>query len=197
MISLAIASPFVFSFLNRVRGGFFPLKGASAYLAAVALAAFIFAVTLNFWAAGAFLVAYIAGESFGWGKWLSVLPQQYSQADYLASPVYVRDDGKNNGIHWAASKLVKEEEDYFLYALTALAIRGVYWMLPVFVALAATGVIPFWGVFLAFPLGLAFPFPYLLGYRINDRGQDYWGLGEYIYGAMQGLAIGSLLYLGG
>lgn len=195
MTWLLILTPFIFSLLNRVRGGLLKVKGISAFIAAGFLSAFIFAVTLNHWAASAFFVAYIAGESFGWGKWLVVLPRTLTQEEYNTSPWIARDDGKNNGIHQLANALFAEHKNYYKYAITALMFRGTLWMLPVFFALGVTNAIPVWSIALAGILGGAFPYCYLLGVKLYPT--HYWSTGEWIFGFLFGLVLAPLLYIGG
>lgn len=139
----------------------------------------------------AMAVTYIAGESFGWGKWLQAIPmiaRGATQEDYNVSNVARRDTGKENGIHTIANAIFKETKNYVGYTITALMIRALYWwvpfflMLDVFIRTSELSSI----VAIAF-LAVTFPLSYLISYKIKK--EHYWGRGEYIYGFCQGVAI--------
>lgn len=99
-------------------------------------------------------VAFLLGESFGWGKWLGS----------LAYPKLVTDDIKNaregysNGIHWIANKLSPQDKDFLQYCYTALAIRGIYWWLPVYLVIWWAGIIS-WPISLSLLMLLSILFP--------------------------------------
>lgn len=196
---LSLLSPLIFSPLNRMRGGGFgptaKLAGKNAYIVAVLLSAWIFLCTFNWMAALAFLVAYILGESMGWGKWLGSLGLKLSQAEYEAHPLGKREEGRKNGIHWLADEIAPEKKDYHRYARVALAIRGLYWGAPIVIALAATGAIHPISALIAAPLlAITFPLSYILAQEAF--GEDYWPKGEFIYGFFQGSIIGTALWVG-
>jgi uncharacterized membrane protein len=192
------ALPFLCAVLNRVRGGGLGIAGASAYIAGAALAVLVLAATFDPIAAGAFLVAYLLGESFGWGKWIGAVPHwhdpNFTQADYLASPLYPRKDGKSNGVHWLANKIAPETKDFRAYGCVALVLRGALWWVLPLTALAVTGAIPWYVALVGTPvLAFAFPHVYSLAYRLT--GGWYWTGGELAHGFLQGLvlALGFLL----
>lgn len=204
---LLFALPFLSAFINRLRGGgFLSLSGGSAYIAAAILTALIFGITLNPIVAGAFLVAYVLGESFGWGKWLAAIPfwndksftqEMYNSGQVKASniPLIERKDGKNNGIHLIANLISKETEDFRSYSWWALVIRGIFWWGPVLAALTATGAIHFVSAILGtIVLGFAFPILYQFSYKMFT--EEYWGRGEMMYGFVQGLILSIALTVG-
>jgi hypothetical protein len=152
----------------------------------------VYLSTYNLYASATVTALYIAGESFGWGKWLNTVPQwnstAYSQEAYNSSDLFTRKDGKSNGIHWMANKVFREDRDFRNYAILALMIRGFYWYAPILIALAAFGVTPIWlAAALAVSVGILMPISYFLAYSIFGAG--YWPKGEHIFGAIQGLAL--------
>jgi len=146
---------------------------------------------LNYVAAGAFFGLYVAGESFGWGKWLATVPmwndKAYTQDMYMKSPHYARDDGKNNGVHLLANLLAKETKDFRSYAWYALMFRGLLWYAPIFTALAFIGVINWFALPLVAVVAVMFPICYGLTYKLF--GSKYWTMGELLYGFVQGVAM--------
>jgi hypothetical protein len=168
------------------------IAGASAYIAGGAKAALVLLATFNPWAALAFFGSYLAGESFGWGKWISMVPywhdRGFTQEMYFMSPAYHRDDGRNNGVHWLANKIAPEEDDFRAYGWWALVLRGgLWWALPL-MALAGAGAISWWAV----PIGvavLAFAFPVAYDWAYALTGERFWTWGEVSHGFLQGLFL--------
>ena len=202
MNTLLIASlPIAVALINRIRGGWIEgIKGASAYIAGALLAGLIFLITYNPILAGSFLVAYIAAESFGWGKWISQIPnwhdKSYTQAMYLKSAAYKRDDGKNNGVHLLANLVAKEDKDFRDYGWWALVFRGVLWWAPVLAVLVYFDAIH-WGVATGGTVLLGFAFPLLYSLAFKMFGKDkFWGRGELMYGAVQGAVLAVGLFIG-
>lgn len=191
--------PFINAILNRWPRGTYSW---GPWVAAAVMAVLIFLITTNIFAAGAFFALYVAGESFGWGKFLAVIPhsynKDYTQEMYLASKYYARDDGKNNGIHLLANLLCKEEKDFRGYAWWALVFRGLLWYAPILAALAGLGVVNiFVAPIAAIVIAFMFPICYNLTYKLfND---SYWTMGELLYGLVQGIvmaiALASGIYL--
>jgi hypothetical protein len=187
---LIYLTPLFFALFNRIRGGLIPgLKGASAYLAAALIGLWLWMVTQSPFIAITFAAAYVLGESFGWGKWVAVVPRPYkSQDEYNASKWPARDDGKNNGVHAAANALFKENEDYYRYALTALALRAALWWVGPLIALSFINP---WSLATLPILAVTFPLTFVLAFKISA--EDYWSLGEWLYGLILGLVIAGLL----
>lgn len=198
-IILLFAYPFINAILNRWPRGTYSW---GPFVTAAVLAVLIFLITWNYFAAGAFFAAYVAGESFGWGKWLSTVPywndktitqEMYNNGTLMAgsTPTIQRDDGKNNGVHLLANLLCKEEKDFKGYAWWALVFRGLLWALPIYIALTALGAISiFFAPFAVILLAFAFPICYNLTFKMF--GDSYWTMGELLYGLVQGviMAIG-------
>jgi len=200
---LLLLYPIVNSILNRWPRGTYSW---GPWVAGAIMAGLIFAITWNYLAAGAFFVLYGAGESFGWGKWLSTVPywkdksitqEMYNNGTLKAgaTPTIQRDDGKNNGVHLFANLLSKETKDFRSYAWWALFFRGILWQAPIFVVLAGLGVMsPFVVPFAIAILAAAFPISYGLTYKLF--GDKYWTMGELLYGLIQGIVMAAALATG-
>lgn len=147
-------------------------------------------------------IGYIAGESFGWGKWIGGIMHQKKEAtpEQLAN-----DEGIDNGIHWLANKIAPQAGNYIKYCITALTIRGAYWwiltLLPL-VVFGYIGILPFVGSVIA--LGLAFPLSVIIG-NYTETKFDFsskifgfsgsWEQAEVWYGLAQDIVLGLLLFL--
>ena len=189
MESIALALPLLLGVLNRYPRG---VLAWGPYPIGALLGVIVYLASSNLYASAATTVFYILGESFGWGKWLSVVPRwddsYYTQKQYNESGLVERKDGKSNGVHWLASKVAKETEDFRKYSKAALAIRGFYWYAPIFAALAILGVTPIWlAIVLSVAVGLLMPVSYYLAYLVF--GEGYWPGGEHIFGVVQGIAL--------
>jgi hypothetical protein len=193
---LLLLYPIVNAILNRWPRGTYSW---GPWVAGAIMAGLIFAITMNYLAAGAFFVLYGLGESFGWGKWLATVPfwkdKAYTQEMYLQSKLYPRDDGKNNGVHLFANLISDETKDFKSYAWWALFFRGILWQAPIFVVLAGLGVMsPFVVPFAIGILAIAFPVLYSMAYKLF--GDKYWTMGELLYGLVQGLVMAAALATG-
>jgi len=195
--------PIVNSIMNRWPRGTFSW---GSWVTGAVLAVLIFLITSNLYAAGAFLVLYGLGESFGWGKWLATVPhwdnktvtqEMYNSGELKASgiPLLERKDGKNNGIHFLANLISKETKDFRSYAWWALFFRGILWQAPIFIAFAFLGVInPFIAAVAIVIVAFAFPLSYAAAYKVF--GGSYWPMGELLYGLIQGLVMAIALSVG-
>ena len=167
--------------------------------------------TMNAWLGLAVLVAYLVGESKGWGEWVGSLTRTEPWDQELIDLVYRDDEGKTFPfIYQIANFFIKEKIDgtfeeqckqYRKHATLALMLRGFYWWLPVYMVLAAFGVIG-WQVALvcAVGLGIAFPLAAAIGREITfERIYDLkfiklsfspgWENQEIVYGAIQGAVM--------
>ena len=167
--------------------------------------------TMNAWLGLAVLVAYLVGESKGWGEWVGSLTRTEPWDEELIALVYRDDEGKTFPfICQIANFFIKEKIDgtfeeqckqYRKHATLALMLRGFYWWLPVYMVLSAFGVIG-WQVALACAvgLGIAFPLAAEIGRRIKfERIYDLkfiklsfspgWENQEIVYGAIQGIVM--------
>ena len=167
--------------------------------------------TMNAWLGLAVFIAYLVGESKGWGEWVGSLTRVEPWDKALIDLVYRDDEGKTFPfIYQIANFFIKEKIDgtfeeqckqYRKHATLALMLRGFYWWLPVYMVLVAFGVIS-WQVAIiaAVVLGVAFPIAAEIGRRIKfERIYDLkfiklsfspgWENQEIVYGALQGLVM--------
>ena len=188
-LPLAAALPFALAVANRLRGR------KAVYVAIPA--AVIGLVSLNPLAA----LAYVGGESFGWGQWLRAI-KFWPDAEPGASEGYramaaTRESGRKNGIHSLAKKIAGGHQEkpgqWRKYVLAALTIRGAYWWVPVYTVLAIGGLNPVVAIAAMAATAAAFAPSYILAVRASKK--DYWGRGEVIYGFFQGLIMGGACLL--
>ena len=167
--------------------------------------------TMNVWLGLAVFIAYLVGEAKGWGEWVGSLTRTEPWDEELIALVYRDDEGKTFPfIYQISNFFIKEKIDgtfeeqckqYRKHATLALMLRGFYWWLPVYMVLAAFGVIG-WQVALvcAVGLGIAFPIAAEIGRRIKfERIYDLkfiklsfspgWENQEIVYGAIQGAVM--------
>lgn len=171
------------------------------------LALIIGLLAMNVWAGLAVLVAYLVGESKGWGEWVGALTRWETKDEEWLQNQY--DDEEGWGlpfIHNIANFICKEQIDgtleekltqYNKYAITALVIRGMLWWGLVYGVMAAFGVISvLTAVVATVLLGIGFPVACELGKRWDynkkfgilsfSRG---WENQEIVYGLMQGIVF--------
>lgn len=171
------------------------------------LALIIGLLAMNVWAGLAVLVAYLVGESKGWGEWVGALTRWETKDEEWLQRQY--DDEEGWGlpfIHNIANFICKEQIDgtleekliqYNKYAITALVIRGMLWWGLVYGTMAVFGVISGLTALVATVLlGIGFPVACELGKRWDynkkfgilhlSRG---WENQEIVYGLMQGIAL--------
>lgn len=164
-------------------------------------------LAMNVWAGLAVLVAYLVGESKGWGEWVGALTRWETKNEEWLQKQY--DDEEGWGlpfIHNIANFICKEQIEgtleekliqYNKYAITALIIRGIVWWGLVYGVMAAFGVIGGMTALVAtVALGIGFPVACELGKRWDynkkfgilhlSRG---WENQEVIYGLMQGIVF--------
>lgn len=171
------------------------------------LALIIGLLAMNVWAGLTVLVAYLVGESKGWGEWVGALTRWETKDKEWLQRQY--DDEEGWGlpfIHNIANSICKEQIDgtleekliqYNKYAITALVIRGMLWWGLVYGVMAAFGVISgLTAVIATVLLGIGFPVACELGKRWDynkkfgilsfSRG---WENQEIVYGLMQGIVF--------
>lgn len=188
----------MFLILNRLRGtdGLWS-KIIGLFLIVATLIAFH-----NTYVALAVGLGYIIGESFGWGLWVGTLSVQREKGYEL----HDEGEGRNNGIEWIASHIVKPTQDSWLnYCRVALSIRGFYWWLPTLAPLYFVGFSVEILTLMILALSFGFPLACELGYYFRGKvsfekyGLSYiggWELQEGFYGLMQDLVlIGGICYV--
>ena len=170
-------------------------------------------LAMNVWAGLAVLVAYLVGESKGWGEWVGALTRWETKDEEWLQRQYKDNEGVGFPyIHQIANIIVKEQIEgtldeklaqYNKYAITALTIRGMFWWGLVYGAMAVFGVIGVWSAIVATTLlGVGFPIACELGKRW-DYNKKFgilslskgWENQEVIYGLMQGAVLWLCLIL--
>lgn len=191
------------------------IKFNGNHLYGLYLALVIGLVTMNAWLGVAVLVAYLVGEAKGWGEWVGSLTRVEPWTEEHLQGDYADNEGKEFPfIHQIANSVCKEQIDgtfeqranqYKRYATLALMLRGIYWWLPVYLVMAAFGVINWYvAVIAGVGLGIAFPLACAIGKRWKfERVYDLkfiklsfsrgWENQEIVYGAMQGLVLWTVL----
>lgn len=166
---------------------------------------------MNAWLGLAVFVAYLIGESKGWGEWVGSLSRVEPWTEKHLAEDYADTEGKTFPfIHQISNSICKEQIDgtfeqkckqYRKYATLALALRGFYWWLPVYLVMAAFGVISWYmAVIVGVVLGLMFPLACGIGKRWKfERVYDLkfiklsfsqgWENQEIVYGLFQGLVM--------
>ena len=213
------------SILNRLRGtgvikhfGTLKLIGKEVeikfvgnHLYGLWIALILGIATMNAWIGLAVFVAYLVGESKGWGEWVGSLSRVEPWTEKHLAEDYADTEGKTFPfIHQIANSVCKEQIDgtfeqkykqYRKYATLALALRGFYWWLPVYLVMAAFGVISWYiAVTAGVVLGLMFPLACEIGKRWKfERVYDLkfiklsfsqgWENQEIVYGLFQGFVM--------
>ena len=186
------------SVLNRLRGigdvlrvGNFRVTGIMLY----ALYLMVVVTMISEWYYGlAFVVLFVAGESYAWGKWIGYLVDYEDEH----SPEYDSKVGKSFPyIHYIANAIVSERVNYKRYCQVALALRGFVWFAPMYALLGYAGLID-WIEVIVISIVLAVGFP-IAAYA--GRNWDYnakfgvlefkrgWENQEVVYGLIQGVCL--------
>ena len=164
-------------------------------------------LAMNVWAGLAVLVAYLAGESKGWGEWVGALTRWETKDEKWLQRQYDDEEGRGLPfIHNIANFICKEKiegtleeklKQYNKYAITALTIRGMLWWGLVYGTACIFGVISVLeAVAITVALGIGFPIACWLGKKM-DFSRKYgilhlskgWENQEIVYGLMQGIAL--------
>lgn len=135
-------------------------------------------LAMNVWAGLAVLVAYLVGESKGWGEWVGALTRWESKDEQWLQEQY--DDEEGWGlpfIHNIANFIYKERIDgtieeklsqYNKYAITALTIRGMLWWGLVYGTASIFGIVGVLeAVAITVVLGIGFPIACWLGKKMD------------------------------
>ena len=181
----------MFLVLNRLRG----TDGLWSKIIGLLLALATLIAFNNTYVALAVGLGYIIGESFGWGLWVGTLSVQREKGYEL----HDEGEGRNNGIEWIASHIVKPTQESWLnYCRVALTIRGFYWWLPTLAPLYFVGFNPLFLAGCITFLSIGFPIACELGYRtskmfeFNKYGFSVvggWEHQEVWYGLMQDIVL--------
>ena len=188
----------MFLFLNRLRG----TDGLWSKIIGLLLALIVQVAFNNPYVALAVGLGYIIGESFGWGLWVGTLSVQREKGYEL----HDEGEGRNNGIEWIASHIVKPTQESWLnYCRVALSIRGFYWWLPTLAPLYFVGFSVEVLTLMILTLSIGFPIACEIGYLLRDKiifhkygfsVEGGWELQELFYGIWQTMVIGTLIWIG-
>jgi len=183
----------MFTILNRLRGTW----GWFSKVVGILIAVMVYLCSDNYYVATAAGLGYVLGESFGWGAWVGTLSCRPRNSSVQSDTT----EGRNNGIFWLASRVYNPKTEWYNFSIVALAIRGVYWWLPVAIPL-----VYLYGYYIplisAIVLGVLFPVAAVLGYRFRNLNvigwTGGWEIQELIYGIMQDsvIGIGVLIWIG-
>ena len=170
----------MFWILNRLRGRYTYF----AKLNALVVALLIFAFFGNFYLAIICGLGYLAGESKGWGVWVSAL---VTHGSYTS-------EHEVKFIERVAARLFEPKTHWLAYCRLCLFLRGLLWWLPVFVPLLFADV--YTAPLFAVALAVGFPLACELGYRTkfsfafkNFEVKTAWARQELLYGAIQDIAF--------
>ena len=184
--------------LNRLRGTGDVLRVGNLRVTGIMLYALYLMIVVSLvteWYYGlAFVVMFVAGESYAWGKWIGHLVDYGDEH----SPEYDNKVGKSFPyIHYVANAIVSERMNYKRYCQVALAIRGLVWFAPMYAVLGYAGLINWIEVsVISIVLAIGFPIACYVG-----RSWDYnarfgilefkrgWENQEVVYGLFQGIAL--------
>lgn len=200
MQEVIFVAPLLMYFMNRIRGsrteeflpeswGIHKILPNGAPFAALALALLIGIVSENWIVALATLGVYIAGESFGWAKWVQPVYHWFNpayQATYNEKFMHM-DTGKSSGIHQIANALFKENNNFTWYCITALFLRGIYWFAPLYIVFVAGELVSIpVAIVSVLAIGALFP----ISHKLVATEQGGWYVdAERWYGACQGVVL--------
>ena len=164
-------------------------------------------LTMNVYAGLAVLVAYLVGESKGWGEWVGALTRWETKDEKWLQQQYKDNEGVGFPyIHQIANAVVKEQvegtleeklKQYNKYATLALTLRGVYWWSLVYGVIAWFGLINLYEyAAIVAILGIGFPIACEIGKMITSNGKIWiinysrgWENQELVYGLIQGMCL--------
>jgi len=183
----------MFTILNRLRG--MDTKIPYLWVTALLIGAGFYLIDGNIFYSVIAGLLYVVGESFCWGFWLSTVA-----FDNIAERVkrgYVEDEAKGTGITWITAVFIDREENPFLFNTVALAIRGLYWFLPLLLLLWYREHITIGFMVLSvLVLSIGFPMAFALSNRITkyeDFDGEYvgctWCIGEILYGLLMDFVL--------
>lgn len=169
-------------------------------------------LTMNVYAGLLTVIAFIIGESKGWGEWVGTLTRYEPMTPEILEMDYKDNEGKTFPfIHQIANFFIKEQKDeniyysfsdavkqYFKYARLALILRGLWWWSLVYTVMYIYDLINIYELVLfSVLISLLFPVACKLGKMWHYTGTKLkivnfsrgWENQEVIYGIFQGLII--------
>lgn len=187
---LLITIPVAYWFLNKIRGGGYPKIPKGKWMATAATGLIIGGITTNPILGLAAAVAYFVGEIFSWGQWISAAPHFFNkswQSTYntMLSP---KKDGRDSGIHFLVSLVVKEFDNFTNYCIGCLFLRGIWWFAPIYAVLVVLGNLQIeYAVIATVASGIMMPISYYMAPKLTKG--NWWSLGENIYGGFHGAIL--------
>ena len=131
--------------LNRLRGtgeifsiSLFKVTGTIIY--ALYLGVLFGLVTQSYGVGIITLIGFLAGESFGWGKWVGSLcyPNRYTEQSKLDIQYLDKEGYSFPYIHYIANSIIKERDNFIWYCRVALFLRGFIWAMFIYIGLLFT-----------------------------------------------------------
>lgn len=193
--------------LNRLRGTGDIIKIGKLVITGTVLYALYLGLVIGFiteWYFGlGTIVLFLAGESYGWGKWVGSLTRWEPIDKELQESCYNDNEGKHFPyIHYVANTAVKERSNYLWYCRVALAIRGFVWWYPIYVLFAFAGLISYSeALVIGVLLGVSFPLTCYIGKNLKYNGKfgiiNYsrgWENQELVYGLIQGICLWYVIF---
>lgn len=187
------------------------VKFVGTHLYALYLGLFVGLLSMNVYAGLLTIVAFILGESKGWGEWVGTLTRYEPTTKEQLEFNYKDNEGKTFPfVHQIANYFIKEKvvdrqsdfqtdlKQYIRYATLALILRGYVWWLPVYAVMYVYDLINLYEfILLPVILSLAFPLACKLGKLWKYSGTHLkivnfsrgWENQEIIYGVFQGLIL--------
>lgn len=184
----------MFTVLNRLRGTY----GYFSHITGLVIGSLFYTFTQDIYTSIGLTVAYVAGESSGWGKWFGGIFYK----DKTPQSVRDEDEGVNNGIHWLSNKIAPQDKDFYKYSVVALTLRGILWfgltLLPLVIG-NYIELIHYLAVTLL--LGIGFPLSVHIGIETKKKWNfkfmnGWWEHSEVWYGLMQDIILLSILFQG-
>ena len=178
------------------------------HIYAIYLALVVGYLTMNVYAGIATMIAYLIGESKGWGEWVGTLTssKELTQADLLRN--YKDNEGRGFPyIHKIANLIAPEistcddleakVRQYLKYARVALTLRGMFWWGLVYGVMLAFGLVSVYEyISITLALGFGFPIACFIGKKLNYNGKFSiihfsrgWENQELVFGFIQGIAL--------
>ena len=153
-------------------------KFVGNHLYGIYIALVLGVTTMNVWVGLAIFVAYLIGEAKGWGEWVGSLTRHEPWDEQMLQRNYADNEGKTFPfIYQITNFFIKEKIDgtfeeqcrqYRKHVTLALALRGFYWWLPVYLVLAIFQIITYQEALIIITLlGITFPIACEIGKRIK------------------------------
>lgn len=150
--------------------------GVLVVVPAALLAAMVLCAGGEYWMAGLAAAAFIFGENWGWTRWI-----------WGARGVYDKglDTGVSNGSLWI-TKLFANEDNKPWFHQFGMFVRGLYWFVPVYLALWFSGLVaPVPAVGATVLSSIMFYITYRIGWHISQKkGTRYLKTSEAIFGSV-------------